>query len=133
VGNLLLHLAGNLRQWIVSAIGSAPDQRDRSAEFAATGALGRAELLGRLATTITEADALLAGIGPERLLAPIRVQGRDVTVQAAIYHAVEHLAMHAGQIIYIVKLRTGVDLAFYRMVDGIPRPAWPDHPEEGSA
>src|SRR5438876_11140845 len=34
IGNLMLHLAGNIRQWIVSGVGGAPDERDRAAEFA---------------------------------------------------------------------------------------------------
>ena len=51
----------------------------------------------------------------------------------AIYHAVEHFGMHTGQIIYIAKLRSGSDLGFYEMVDGIPRAAWSGHPVGGSA
>jgi hypothetical protein len=61
------------------------------------------------------------------------VQGRDVTRLEAIYHVVEHLAHHAGQILYIAKLRRGADLGFYRMEAGLPRPAWPGRPEGGSA
>jgi hypothetical protein len=61
------------------------------------------------------------------------VQGRGVTLLQAIYHAVEHFGMHTGQIIYIAKLRSGSDLGFYQVVDGIPRPAWVGHPEGGSA
>lgn len=133
VGNLLLHLSGNLRQWIVSGVGGAPDRRDRPAEFARREPLPRADLLGSLRAAIQDADQVLAAADPAALMAPRRIQGREVSVLAAVYHAVEHLAHHAGQILYIAKLRSGADLGFYRMEAGIPRPAWPGHPEGGTA
>ncbi|MBV9211777.1 MAG: DUF664 domain-containing protein, partial [Acidobacteria bacterium] len=60
IGNLLLHLSGNARQWIVSGVGSAPDARERQAEFDAQEGLTRAELLERVRQTLDEADAVLA-------------------------------------------------------------------------
>ncbi|MGQ0702049.1 MAG: DUF1572 family protein [Gemmatimonadales bacterium] len=133
LGNLLLHLAGNLRQWVVSGMGGAPDCRDRAAEFATLEGLTRAELLATLTEAVLDADAVLARTDPGSLGERRQIQGRAVTVFEAIYHAVEHFAMHTGQIIYLVKLRTREDLGFYRMEDGIVRPAWPGHPTEGSA
>ena len=133
IGNLLLHLAGNIRQWIVSGVGGAPDQRDRAAEFARRDPLTRAELLAVFTDAVLEADAVIARTDPAALGDRRPIQGREVGVLEAIYHVVEHLALHAGQILYIAKLRTGKDLGFYRMEGKIPRPAWPGHPTTGGA
>ena len=133
IGNLLLHLAGNLRQWIVSGVGGAPDRRDRAAEFARRVPLPVAELLELLTRAVLDADVVLAGCDPAELGRRLLVQGREVTALQAIYHAVEHLSHHAGQILYIAKLRSGVDLGFYRLEGTIPRPAWPGRPDGGSA
>jgi hypothetical protein len=124
VGNLLLHLAGNLRQWVGSGIGGAPDHRDRTAEFAADGGASADELLAGLETAVREADRVLAGLAPARLDDRITVQGRDVAVMEAIYQVVEHFAMHTGQIVYIAKLHVGADLGFYEVRDGIAYPRW---------
>jgi uncharacterized damage-inducible protein DinB len=124
MGNLLLHLAGNVRQWVVSGIGGVADVRERQREFAAHGGPGRRELLQLLDATLREVDLVLAQLAPERLLERRMIQGRDVSVLDALYHAVEHFGMHTGQIIYITKLRTNRDLMFYRVEAGIPRPTW---------
>jgi uncharacterized damage-inducible protein DinB len=133
VGNILLHLAGNIRQWIVSGLGGAPDDRVRAAEFSRREPLPRGELLARFTEAVLEAEGVLARTGPGSLGDRRPVQGREVTVLEAVYHVVEHLAMHAGQVFWISKLRTGRDLGFYRMEQGVPRPAWPGHPAGGSA
>jgi len=132
-GNLILHLAGNIRQWVVSGVGGAPDHRDRATEFARREPLSRAELTARITEAVLEADAVIAATDPASLGERREIQGRQVTLLEAIYHVVEHFGMHTGQIIYIAKLRSGSDLGFYEMVDGIPRPAWSGHPEGGSA
>lgn len=113
VGNLLLHLSGNVRQWIVVGLGGATDTRDRDAEFAQRNAIPRDELIGRLKQTLHEADETLAALDPERLLEKVRIQGLEVSVLEAILHVVEHFSMHAGQIVYITKLLTAHDLHFY--------------------
>lgn len=133
IANLMLHLAGNIRQWIVSGLGGAPDRRERALEFSRREGLGSAELLARLTEAVLEADAVLARTDPASLGESRPVQGRHVTALQAIYHAVEHFGMHTGQIIYIAKLRSGADLGFYREVDGVVRPDWPGHPIGGSA
>lgn len=125
VGNLLLHLAGNVRQWIVSGVGGAPDVRRRQEEFDQREPLPLEELLARLTRAVEDAAAVIGSLDPATLLETVRVQGRSVTTMEAIYHVVEHFSMHTGQILYIVKLRTGEDLGFYQMIDGIPRAAWP--------
>jgi uncharacterized damage-inducible protein DinB len=124
VGNLLLHLEGNARQWLVSGVGGAPDRRTRDREFAAREAAPLSELLDSLRATLMEADAALQRLDPALLLERRSIQGHDVTVLAAIFHAVEHFSMHTGQIILLTKLLTGHDLAFYDFSDGTPRPNW---------
>jgi uncharacterized damage-inducible protein DinB len=134
IGNLLLHLAGNIRQWIVSGVGGEPDRRDRASEFAALEGGSRQELLTRLTEAVLAVDRVLARTDPASLPERRLIQGRDVTVQEAIYHVVEHFAMHTGQILYIAKLRSAQDLGFYRPDDaGVVRAVWPGKPEGGSA
>lgn len=133
VGNLMLHLAGNIRQWIVGGVGRLPDQRDRPSEFAATTGRSRQELLALLTDAVLEVDAVLARTDPAVLHEPRAIQGRECSVLEAIYHVVEHFGMHTGQILYITKLRTGKDLEFYKLEGGIPRASWPGKPSGGSA
>lgn len=117
VGNLVLHLCGNVRQWVVHGVGAAEDVRTREAEFSARGGVGRDELLHRLEETLEEVDAVLADLAPETLLEERTIQGLETTGLGAVYHAVEHFSMHTGQILYVTKLRTGKDLGFYRVSD----------------
>lgn len=124
VGNLLLHLAGNVRQWVVAGIGGETDARQRQEEFDADVGPRRDDLLERLEATLGEVDRILASLPPDRLLERRVVQGREVTVLQALYHAVEHFGMHTGQIIYITKLRTGTDLGFYEVEGGIAHRKW---------
>jgi uncharacterized damage-inducible protein DinB len=124
-GNLLLHLAGNLRQWVVHGVGGATDVRERQAEFDAAAGESAEALLDRLRAAVQEASAVLDGLSPSRLTEPVVIQGMDTTVLGAIYHAVEHFSMHTGQILYLVKLRQGVDLGFYRIgEDGTAEEGW---------
>jgi len=118
VGNLLLHLNGNVRQWIMHAIAGQPNLRDRDAEFSAHDGPRAPELLARLQATVEEAIAVLHALPSERLLERVHVQGYDRTVLAAIYHVVEHFAGHTFQIIYATKLLTGEDLGFYAHLSG---------------
>jgi uncharacterized damage-inducible protein DinB len=117
VGNLLLHLAGNVRQWIVCAVGGAPDERDRDSEFADVAGISAAELLDRLRTAVEEASDVISELPPKRLPERVYVQGYDVTVLEAVYHVVEHFSQHTGQIIFATKLLTGERLDFYRHLD----------------
>jgi uncharacterized damage-inducible protein DinB len=123
VGNLVLHLAGNVRQWIVSGVGRQPDHRQRQQEFDERGPVPRELLLERLESAVRDADETLARLAPGALLEPRRIQEHDVTVLEAIYHVVEHFAMHAGQIIFATKMWHG-DVKFYDLSDGAPRPTW---------
>ncbi len=118
VGNLLLHLNGNVRQWILHGVGGQADLRQRDSEFAAREGGGAQELLARLRATVEEAVALFRALPPERLLERIRTQGYDNTVLAAIYHVVEHFAGHTFQIMLLTKQFTGEDLGFYAHLNG---------------
>jgi uncharacterized damage-inducible protein DinB len=114
IGNLVLHLCGNVRQWIVAGAGGRPDIRDRDSEFAAQGGIPPADLAARLRAVVQEAVAVLGEIKAERLVEPLVIQNYHVTGLEAIYHSVEHFSMHTGQIIFITKMLTGADLGFYR-------------------
>ncbi|NBC15992.1 MAG: DUF1572 domain-containing protein [Bacteroidetes bacterium] len=113
IGNLILHLAGNARQWVVHGIGGASDVRDRAREFDAGETQTKAELLQHLRSTLKSVDAALALLNPDTLHETRTIQGLERTVLEALYHVVEHFATHTGQIVYITKLRTGADLGFY--------------------
>jgi uncharacterized damage-inducible protein DinB len=115
VGNLVLHLCGNVRQWIVAGVGGKEDVRDRPAEFAARGSVSKESLLEKMKETVHEADETLAKLNTERLSEKRRIQGYDVTCFGAIFHVVEHFSGHVGQIIYVTKMRTGKDLRFYNL------------------
>lgn len=124
IGNLILHLTGNVRQWVVAGIGGAPDLRVRQAEFDRREGLMVDELLGILAEAIEEVDGVLAQLPVESLHEERVIQGLPNTVLSALYHVVEHFSMHTGQIIYISKLRTGRDLGFYRVKGGEVETDW---------
>lgn len=124
VGNLLLHLEGNVRQWIVSGIGSASDVRDRAGEFAAREGATAQELLGRLERVLQEADEVLARLDPDDLTARRTIQGRDVSLLDALYQVVQHFALHLGQIILIAKERAPGAIRFYEDAGGLARPIW---------
>ena len=124
IGNLLLHLAGNVRQWIVSGVGGAPDERIRQQEFDQQSGITRAELLARLKQVLKDADAALAALDLSHLLETRRIQGNDVVLLEAIFHVTEHFAMHTGQIILLTKMLKGGDLKFYDFSGGRPEPTW---------
>ena len=114
-GNLILHLCGNLRQWIVSSIGGVEFNRDRNAEFAARGPVPKAELAANLKQTIENVDSVLGSLKSERLLERFKVQKYEVSTLQAVYHVVEHFGYHLGQILYIYKMRSGSDPRFYNL------------------
>jgi uncharacterized damage-inducible protein DinB len=124
IGNLLLHLSGNVRQWIVSGLGDEPDNRTRQQEFDERSHIPKNELLAKLRSAIADADEVLAKLNSETLLERKTIQGKDVSVMYAIYHVVEHFAMHTGQILMITKQATDKDLAFYDFSTGMPRARW---------
>jgi hypothetical protein len=110
VGNLVLHLCGNARQWIMHGVGGAPDVRIRDKEFSADGGMSGAELIALFETTMDEAKKIIAGVPAERMTERVHPQGRDVSVLEAIYQVVGHVQQHVGQIILLTKQMLGTDL-----------------------
>jgi hypothetical protein len=114
IGNLVLHLTGNLTQWLVTSFNKDEDNRNRPEEFAAHGGLTAAELLSRLGAAISQVEKVLNRLTVEELLASYDIQGYHVRGLDAVYHAIEHFGLHYGQISYITKSITAKDLGFYR-------------------
>jgi len=112
VGNLLLHLTGNLNQFILAGIGGAADTRNKPQEFSERSQIAKEELLRRLGDALRETDRTLALLEAVRLLSKTRVQDRERSILEVLSVVLEHFALHVGQIIYITKLRTGKDLKF---------------------
>jgi uncharacterized damage-inducible protein DinB len=110
VGNLILHLSGNARQWVIHGVGGVADVRTRDKEFSADSGLSGAELMGIFAMTMTEARGVIASTPASRLTEIIHPQGRTVTVLEAIYQVVAHVHQHVGQIILLTKQMTRTDL-----------------------
>jgi len=119
VGNLVLHLAGNVRQWVCHAVGGQPDVRHREAEFAAKSGSDAGD---RLRTTIADAIAVIRDLTPDDLMTKTTVQGFNLTKGLAVYHVVEHFAGHTGQIIFATKLLTGQDLGYYKDLRAVAIP-----------
>lgn len=129
-GNLVLHLAGNVRQWIVHGIGGAADVREREKEFAADGDVSKAEALSRLRAAVDDACVVLEGMNADGLAAVYTPQAHTVTGLEAVYHVVEHFAMHVGQIIWIAKACSGEGLGFYaEKPGGIAKLNWTPTPD----
>jgi uncharacterized damage-inducible protein DinB len=115
VGNLLLHLNGNMRQWIISGIGGKTYERDRPKEFSERTNIPKHELLAMFESTVMEVDETLATFDVSKLTEVRHFQKWDYSCLYAVSHVVEHVAQHMGQIIYITKLKKGVDLKFFNL------------------
>jgi uncharacterized damage-inducible protein DinB len=125
VGNLLMHLTGNVRQWIVGGVGQMDVTRDRAGEFATQSGADARTLLAALDRVLDDADAVLARLTPEDLSESRSIQGRDLNVLEAIYHVVEHFSLHLGQIILVAKLHAPGAVKFYEDAGGLAKPLWP--------
>ena len=117
VGNLALHLAGNVRQWIVSGLGGAEDKRQRDLEFSERGPLPRRIVACRLRKAVAEACRALRKLTPQDLERIYTIQKFQVTGFEAAFHVAEHFSHHAGQIILITKMLTSRDLEFTHLPD----------------
>jgi len=113
IGNLLLHLNGNVRQWLVASFNRLEDRRNRPDEFNQRELISASALLDQLSATMQQASEVLARLTPADLAAPYEIQGYKVSGLDAVYQVVEHFAMHYGQVLYIVKTLHGADLGFY--------------------
>lgn len=124
IGNLIIHLAGNVTEWIIGGVGGRTFERDRVQEFAQQAGGSGADLLARLESVLKEADQVLAGVSEADLEKTVVIQGRETTVLSAIYHVVEHFAMHTGQILLLTKIHAPGAIHFYDDADGLARPLW---------
>jgi uncharacterized damage-inducible protein DinB len=115
VGNLVLHLTGNVRQWVISGLGGKPDVRQRDLEFSQRSPLPRRVLVSRLRTTVEEACRVLDKLSPEDLARVYAIQKYRVTGMEATFHVAEHFSHHAGQIILLTKMLRGSDLKFTQL------------------
>jgi uncharacterized damage-inducible protein DinB len=118
VGNLVLHLRGNLKQWIVASLGGQEFRRERDAEFATRERISRAELISGIEAAVAEVESVLLNFPRTQLLVRYPVQVYEVSALQAVYHVVEHFSYHLGQILYIYKLQSATDPGFYRHLAG---------------
>jgi uncharacterized damage-inducible protein DinB len=114
-GNLVLHLCGNVRQWIVSHLGGSEFRRDRDREFAEQGPIPRNQLVAQLRRTVRDASRVLMKMSDDSLAAKHTIQGLHVNGLEAVLHVVEHFSYHTGQIVYITKFKRAHDLRFTRL------------------
>jgi uncharacterized damage-inducible protein DinB len=117
IGNLILHLCGNIRQYAISSLGNIPDVRERDKEFSADGGYSKYELLDRLTSTIDQAKDVMRTADVAELLRKRHVQGYIYSGIGIIIHITEHYSYHTGQIIFWMKLLKNKDMGFYKGVD----------------
>jgi uncharacterized damage-inducible protein DinB len=123
IANLILHLNGNVHQWLVDSFNGQEDMRDRPAEFSAKSGGSGIELTSILGATMKQAEQVLARLTEADLLTNFEIQGYHVTGLDAVYQVVEHFGLHYGQIIYIAKALEGKTLGFYEELDRTGRSA----------
>ena len=107
IANVVLHLCGNLEQWIVSGVGGAPDLRNRPLEFSERTPLPKEQLSQRLSSTVSRADEVRAQVNDAKLLEARRIQGFEETVLSAIFETLAHFNGHTQEIVYITRLQLG--------------------------
>lgn len=112
IGNLLAHLEGNLRQWVLAGLGGESYERHRDREFAAEGGATKEELLARLRETVASCQATAVRLKPAVLARRHAIQKYEIEGYRALFHTVEHMSYHTGQIVLLAKMQ-GVPLDFY--------------------
>ena len=117
MGNLILHLCGNVRQYAIAALGEINDTRERDKEFTAKAGLAKATLLNELTRTISEAVGIIKNLDEDRLIKIYCVQGFNLSGIGIIIHVTEHYSYHTGQIAFRTKQITNRDLGFYANID----------------
>jgi uncharacterized damage-inducible protein DinB len=127
VGNLLLHLNGNIRQWLIVSFNRLEDARNRPAEFNEPEQLPASVLIQRLEETMQHAAAVFSRLTEADLLARYEIQSYNVTGLDAVYQVVEHFGLHCGQVIYVTKMLRNADLGFYRELNKTGRSAEKNH------
>ncbi len=117
VGNLIIHLCGNITQYIISSLGHREDLRERDEEFRISGGFSKSELFEKLRETIDVASSILEKASQDELTRSRNVQGYELTGIGIVIHVTEHLSYHVGQIAFRTKLLKDKDLGFYKGVD----------------
>jgi len=117
IGNIILHLCGNIRQYAISALGETEDVRMRDKEFSARNGFTKNELFSELRSTVDEAVRIIESLNEERLLKTYSVQGFDLSGIGIIIHVTEHYSYHTGQIAFSIKQLKNKDLGFYAGVN----------------
>jgi hypothetical protein len=107
IGNMILHLCGNVRQWIIAGLGGAEDIRNRPEEFAERGPIPREELIRQLDAVVDEARAVLSRVTAKQLTEMRQIQGFDVTGMGAIFDSVPHFRGHTQEIVGLTRLQLG--------------------------
>jgi uncharacterized damage-inducible protein DinB len=130
IGNLILHIEGNARQWLLGGVAQRATARDRDSEFAARHGPGRDALLAQITTSFLEIDRALAQVTVAQLDEPRVIQGTATTVFDAMLHVVEHVSMHTGQIIQLAKWRAPGAVTLYRASSESFTPLWSPTPRE---
>jgi hypothetical protein len=120
-GNIVLHLCGNIGQWVLSGLGGARDVRERDKEFSERGPIPRQALIELLKSTVEDAKRVIDTTPVSALLREFDIQGYHVTGATAVTRVYEHFSYHAGQVIYLTKLKRGEDLHFTRLPDYKPK------------
>ena len=117
IGNLILHLYGNITQYIISSLGQSEDQRERDLEFSIQGGLTKQELVAKLENVIARAKEVINEVNQEELIRVRDVQGFNLSGIGIVIHVVEHFSYHTGQIAYWIKILKDKDLGFYEGID----------------
>jgi uncharacterized damage-inducible protein DinB len=117
IGNLILHLCGNITQYIISGLGNEKDLRERNLEFSASGGIMKSELYNKLHNIVKEAKEVINNLDPEALRKIRSVQGFKLSGIGIVIHVVEHFSYHTGQIAFWTKIIRNTDLGFYSDLD----------------
>ena len=110
IGNLLLHLQGNVTQYVISTLGRKEFNRQRDKEFSAKKDMSGDELHSMISETVKDACDTIRGLTDEDLTEQYKVQVYEYTGVGILIHVVEHFSYHVGQIVFAVKSIKNRDL-----------------------
>jgi uncharacterized damage-inducible protein DinB len=117
IGNLILHLCGNITQYAHASLGNEKDERQRDLEFSTQGGFSKKELLEKITAATEKSIQIIENISEDELLRNRNVQGFDHSGISIIIHITEHFSYHVGQIAFFTKLLCDKDLGFYADYD----------------
>jgi len=117
IGNVILHLCGNIRQYIISSLSETEDVRVRDIEFSTKEGFRKEELIAKLKNIVDEAINIIEKADDKSLIKIYSVQGFNLSGIGIIIHVTEHYSYHTGQIVFWIKLLKNKDLRFYAGID----------------